>query len=237
MTNTVKLSKETIETLTKAAQIFGSLKIMPNESCIVTRGDPSTIIMKAPIEEQIPREFNIYDLKLFLKTLTLVEDSLIDFTDDHSVVIYNESGTVKTTFRDATPDLIKTYIDPSRIPDLESESFTRFKVPASDFEHIVRVTRTLGHNYIGFRGDGEHVFLTAFNLQGSGEKTDTFDIVLGDSDQVFYAFYKLELSNISVWSGEGDLDVKISERGISCIDTETGKRFLTVLDEKSTFDK
>lgn len=235
MSEKIKLSKETLVTLNKAAMINPGLKVKPNENSITTTTTPPAVIMTAPIAESLPREFNVYDLKMFLKTLSLVDEPVLDFSDPHSVMIYSGDGATKTCFRDATPDLIKNYVPPESIPDLDNEKVVDCIIPAAIFDHVMKASRSLGHNYVGLISDGTHLTFSAFNLLDSGEKTDIFSVNITECAQIFSVIFKLELTDLTTFMNEGDLQFKVSKRGVGLIVAQSGKRFLAVFDGKSEF--
>lgn len=236
MSNTIKLSKETLATLNKASQLNPCLKIKAHEKSITTSSSTSGIIMSSPVEEDFPREINIYDLKMFLKTLTLVSDPVLDFSSSNSIIIESSDLHTKTCFREANPDLIQTYVDPTKIPTFENETVVDCEIPQEVFEHVMKAARTLGHNYIGLIGDGSVLSLSAFNLLDSKEMTDMFSNKITDCESTFSVIFKLEVTDLTSFMNEGDLRFRVSKRGASLVNMRSGKFALVVIDNNSSFE-
>lgn len=232
MSNKISLSPATIAVLNKASIINGSLKIKPNEKHIKTVASTSTIAMFANIDEEFPREFNIYDVKSFLKTMGLIENPVLDFSETSYVSIQSEDGTQKTSFHDANASLIQTYLE--RLPTLPSEDIV-VELSEEQFNHVMKAANVMGLQFVGFYADGKTSYFMGFNRNDSGEKINTFSLELGETDSVYDMFYKLATQDLSVLAKEGGYKFSISAKKISKIETTAGNQFFITLDTKSKF--
>ena len=112
----MKLSEKTTSLLKNFSSINGSILVKEGTS-IKTMSPMKNILAEATIDEDMPRDFAIYDLPQFLNTIDLMDDPMLDFTNEHYVVIKRERSKFKYWFCDHTlvPSLPEKTIElPSR---------------------------------------------------------------------------------------------------------------------------
>lgn len=227
--NEIRLSKDTIDTLKSLYAINQTLKIVKYNQEIRTLSDSKTCACITSIEEKFPRTFCIYDLREFISVLSIIDNPVLDFSNDKFVVVKSEDGRQRLRYLDGAENLINSYFD--RDFKLPSEDIA-VSVSAQQLKAVMNAALTLKLEYVGFKCDGETVFLTAFDRNnGSGDDTNGFSIEVGQSDSEFDMFYKSEALAIL----DGDCDFEISSGKISKI-TNGNKVFWMALDANSTFE-
>lgn len=228
MSNEVKLSKETIDTLKSLYPINQTLKIVANSNKLKSVNDNKTIAVYAEIEETIPRDFCVYDLREFINVIGIIENPILDFSNDKFVIIKSDDGRQKLKYIDGKESLITSYFDRDFVlpsSDIEVE------VSKQQLRAVMDAASTLKFEYVGFKSDGTDIVLTAFNRNnGSGEETNGISIVVGETTGDFEMFYRTESMNVL----DGDCTFEISSRKISKV--ENGKKvFWLALDTNSSF--
>lgn len=227
-TNEVRLSKETIDKLKSLYAINQTLKIVENSNEIRTVNEFKTCACITQIAETLPRTFCIYDLREFISVLNIIENPVLDFTNDKFVVVKSEDGRQKLRYMDGAESLINSYFD--RDFKLQSEDIS-VSVTAAQLKAVMSAALTLKLEYVGFKADGESIYLSAFDRNnGSGDDTNGFSIEVGESTDTFDMFYKTEAFTIL----DGDAQFEISASRVSKI-LNADKTFWMTLDADSTF--
>jgi hypothetical protein len=228
MSNEVRLSKETIDILKSLYAINQTLKIVEDNTELKVLNDAKTIAVYAQIEESLPRTFCIYDLREFISVLNIIEKPILDFSSDKYVVIKSEDGSQRLKYIDCNENLVTSYFD--RDFKLPSEDIS-VSVTAQQMKAIMGAALTMKLEYVGFKSDGEKVYLSAFDRNnGSGDDTNGFSIEVGESVDEFDMFYKTEALTVL----DGDCTFEISSNKISKV-TNGKKVFWMALDANSSF--
>lgn len=248
MSNTMKLSNETLTVFKKLYDIDQSLKINHekvetstdaegNESQVTVlrvKSQNQTMMARVEVSEEFPRDIHIYDLREFISVVGIVNEPVFDFSDDKFVVIKSSDNKQKLRYLEANPDLITSYVD----KDLQlSQTDAEVVVTEQQFKSVLSAAHTMKLEYIGFISDGETLSITAFNRNnGDNKETNNFNTELTECDSEFKMFYKLDVQNIQVLQGEGDLMFSIDgKRKVSKIESQSGKVFWVSFDSKSEF--
>lgn len=172
----VKLSGDTITMLKSLYEINQSLKMKGGTNVLKTIKDNKVMMAIASIEETIPRDINIYDLREFTNAIALFEDPILDLSVAGRVKIKSDTTNQKLTFIEADPSLITSYIEKS-LPAMDYDVV--LQVDKDVLAKVLSAATTLRLDYIGFQSDGEKVILTAFNQNnGSNNETSNFTVEL-----------------------------------------------------------
>lgn len=239
----VRLSPETLGIFKSLYEVDQSLRIDHNmieeddvkiETVLRSKSFNNTTMAKVKINETFPRDVNIYDLREFISVISIVNEPYLNLENDKYIVIGSGDGKQKLRYVEANPDLINSYS--SRDPALSSED-EQLVVTEAQLKSIMTAAQTLKFEYVGLVSDGEKTYITAFSRNdGSNNETNKYSIELKDSDKEYKMLYKLQLQNISILLGEGDLLFTIDgKKKISKIDTESGKSFWVSFDATSEF--
>lgn len=231
----MKLSKETIEVLKKVYEVNQSVKFVQDETTIKVKSTDNTLLMHAPIEEEFPRDFHVYDLREFLSVLSIIPDPSLDFSDDKFLKVQSEDGKQKLRYLEADPQFVQSYTD--KEPKLPAVDF-EVDVTENQFSSVMKAAQTMRLDNVGFVCDGETITLSAFNKNnGDNKTTNNFDIDLAEGDTEFQMFYKIDSQNVGVLLGEGDLKFEVSSKKISKVTTASGKTFWIAMNANSSYGK
>ena len=230
---TMSLSKQTVDTLKKVYEVNQGIKFVEGDKTLKVKSTDNTLLMHAPIEEEFPRDFYVYNLREFLSVLSIIEDPLLDFSDDKFMVVTSKDGKQRLRYSESDPQFVTSYTDKEpRIPSVE---YT-VDVSAEQFASVMKAAQTMRLEFVGFVCDGNTVSLTAFNKNnGDQGTTNNFAIEMIDHDTKFEMFYKLGSQNIGVLLGEGDMTFEVSEKKISKVSTKSGKTFWIAMNANSKY--
>lgn len=237
----IELSEETVNTLRKLYDVDQSIRIDHQQTdddggtVLRTKSYNNTTMAKVKIEEQFPRDINIYDLREFISVLGIVEEPVLDLENSNYIVIHSKDGRQRLRYLEANPDLISSYIDKDPVMQNEDEVI---EVTEHKFKSVMSAAQALRFEYVGFVASEGKLFLTAFNRnEGSGQENNSYSIELGENDGNFKLLYKMNLQNISILGGEGALTFYLDgQRKISKIETETNKTFWISFDSDSEYN-
>src|SRR5699024_11148286 len=133
-----------------------------------TKSYNNTTMAKVKIEEQFPRDINIYDLREFISVLGIVEDPVLNLENDNYIIIHSKDNRQKLRYLEANPDLIASYIN--KDPMMQSEDEV-IEVSEQKFKSVLTAAQALRFEYVGFVAKEGKVFLTSFNRnEGSGQE-------------------------------------------------------------------
>lgn len=230
---TMSLSKQTIDTLKKVYEVNQGIKFVEGDKTLKVKSTDNGLLMHAPIEEEFPRDFYVYNLREFLSVLSIIDDPVLDFSDEKFMVVTSPDGKQKLRYSEADPQFVTSYTDKEpRVPSVE---YT-VEVSAEQFASVMKAAQTMRLEFVGFVCDGKTVSLSAFNKNnGDEEVTNNFAIEMIDHGVEFQMFYKLDSQNIGVLLGEGDLTFEVSEKKITKVSTNSGKTFWIAMNANSKY--
>ena len=229
----MKLSKETLDTLKKVYEVNQSVKFVEDEKIVKVKSTDNTLLMHAPIEEAFPRDFHVYDLREFMSVVSIINEPVLDFSDDKFLKIESEDKSQKLRYLESDPQFVQSYTDKEpKTPDADFE----VEVTSEQFSSVMKAAQTMKLDFVGFVCDGETITLSAFNKNnGDDNTTNNFSIDLAEGDTEFQMFYKIDSQNIGVLLGEGNLTFEVSSKKISKVQTESGKTFWIAMNANSTY--
>lgn len=228
----LNFSKETIDVLKKVYEVNQGIKLVKGGDTIKCKSTDGSILIHAPIKEDIPRDFHIYDLREFLSVLSIIEDPIIDFSNDKYLQIQSNDETQKLRYLESDPEFVKSYIE--KTPNLPSIDFS-VTVTGEQFASVMKAATLMKLEYVGFVSDGEKIDIAAFNKNnGDDSVTNNFSIKLIEEEtEPFEMFFKIETMNVGVLLGEGDLNFDVCSKKITKIVTESGKTFWMAMNTDS----
>ena len=117
----MKLSKSTLDILKNFKEINQSILFKQGNS-LKTISVMKNILAEATIEEELPKDFGIYDLSQFLNGIDLHQSPDLDFSNDNHVVI--KEGKIRSKYFFAEPqcNYSPPYDIPHNYPNVESGS-------------------------------------------------------------------------------------------------------------------
>lgn len=198
----MKLETRTMQILKNFAMINPSM-LFREGNMQSTIAPQKTILARTKINENIPKEFAIFDLSRFIGVLSLFSAPELEF-DDKRVLISQGRQKVDYTFAD--PELV--VIPPTKTPTVHTPEVA-FILTGEALQLTMRALGALQSTHIVIEGNGETIFL------GAGKPTDptsdTFKIEVGGTSHTFKFAFKAE--NVKVLPGE--YDVVISSKNIA----------------------
>lgn len=198
----MKLSQRTNEVLKNFSTINNSLLF--NEGKVLrTVTETKTLIAKATVDDDFPRQFAIYDLNQFLGSVSLLDDPDFDFGDS-SLVAKNGSGSIRYFYAD--PSMITTA--PEKDLDLPSVD-VQFKLSAKLLRSVLQASNVLGLPEVTIQGDGQTIRVGATNTRN--DTSNAFFQDVDSTDKTFKFIYKVE--NLKLI--QTDYLVSISQKGIT----------------------
>ena len=115
----VKLSKRTQNILKNFATINKSI-VIDQGSRIRTLSVNKNIFASADITETFPQQVAIYDLGVFLSSLSLFENPVFDFSNPQKLITTDEGSESKGTFYYSDPTVIAKVPDKGiQMPDID----------------------------------------------------------------------------------------------------------------------
>ncbi|PCJ96671.1 MAG: hypothetical protein COA52_01340 [Hyphomicrobiales bacterium] len=227
----MKLSKKTLEILTSFTTINKSIWI-ESGNVIKTKpelGNSPTCI--ATVEEDFTVDFGIYELQKLLQLIKLFDDPEIEFYEAHLAI--SDSSGKRATFRYDSEEHIShpNYAKSFKLPSTEIET----KVSSGDIKTIVKSAKALGKPNITFRGDGNDLFLTTYDIKltkKAQKKQDEFTIKIGETDRIFNMIF--DINDLLLISG--DYNVSLCFKGLAKFESENVTYFVSP-EGKSTYDE
>jgi hypothetical protein len=199
----MKFSENTISILKNFSGINQSL-LFKQGNVIKTISVMKNILAEATIEEELPKDFGIYDLNQFLNGLNLHKNAELDFDNDNYVVIREGKSRSKYFFAD--PNVIVT--PPDKSINLPSQDVC-FLLDTKELDKLLKAAAVYQLPDLSVVGEAGVVKLVVRDKKN--DTSNDFSIVVGETDQVFTFNFKVE--NIKIIPGS--YEVVISQKLLS----------------------
>ena len=199
----MKLSKSTLDILKNFKEINQSILFKQGNS-LKTISVMKNILAEATIEEELPRDFGIYDLSQFLNGIDLHQSAELDFSNDNHVVI--KEGRMRSKYFFADPNCIIT--PPEKPITLPSEDAV-FDLSTDQLDKLLKaagIYQLPDLAVIG--GDGVVKVLVR---DKKNDASNDFAITVGETDATFSFNFKVE--NIKILPGT--YNVVVSQKLLS----------------------
>jgi len=223
----MKLSDNTIAILKNFSSINQSL-LFREGNVIRTMSVMKNILAEAVIDEELPKEFGIYELNQFLNGLSLHQPAELDFSNDSYVVI-KDSHNNKTKYYYSNPSVIVS--PPDKNMELPSQDIC-FQLDSSKLNQLLKASSVYQVPDLCAVGDGQEIRLVVRDKENS--TSNEYAITVGKTDKVFSMNYKVV--NIKIIPGK--YDVIICKKGISKFtNTDLNIVYFIALEPDSTFEE
>lgn len=199
----MKLSDKTLVLLKNLASINQSILFKEGKS-LRTISVMKNILAEATIEEEIPKEFGVYELSRFLNALSLYERPELDFDNGSYVVI--KEGKKRSKYFFADPNVIIT--PPDKSITLPSEDVC-FVLDTKELENLLKASAVFGAPDLSVIGNGKEVMLVVRDKKN--DTSDDFSVVVGETEDNFVMNFKVE--NLKILPGS--YEVVISQKLLS----------------------
>ncbi len=220
----MKLSDKTLTLLKNFSTINQSI-LFKQGSSLRTISVMKNILAEATIDENLPKDFGIYDLNQFLNGLGLHNSPELDFHDDSYVVI--KEGRMRSKYFFADPNVIVT--PPDKEINLPSEEVS-FELSTSQLDKLLKAAAIYQLPDLSVVG-GEGVVKVLVRDKKNDTSND-FSIIVGETESTFSFNFKVE--NIKILPGTYRVDV--SEKLLSRFTCENyALKYYIALEPDSTF--
>jgi hypothetical protein len=184
------------------------------------------ILAEATIEEELPKDFGIYDLNQFLNGLNLHHNAELDFTNDAYVII--KEGKSRSKYFFADPNVIVT--PPDKTIALPSEDVC-FVLDTKELDKLLKAAAVYQLPDLSAIGEAGVVKLVVRDKKNN--TSNDFSIVVGETDKVFTFNFKVE--NIKIIPGS--YEVVISSKLLSRFkNTGFDVKYYIAMEPDSTFE-
>lgn len=204
-TNIMKISKETLDILKNYSTINSNI-IIPEGNEIATLSPMKNIMSLATVTETFENEIAIWDLNKFLGTISLYENPIFEFNEDH-VIISEENGKTRTKYRYAESQLIQRVTQRVKMDDV----VVSFELRNKDLSQVLRAASVLQLPDLAVRTSegGDSIELVALDSKDSTCNTYSVDLgELPNDGHDFEFFFKTE--NMKMLPG--DYNIEISKK-------------------------
>ena len=165
------------------------------------------ILAEATIQEDIPKDFGIYDLNEFIGVIGLVNQPSLAFEDEY-VVVADASGRSKVKYFYAAEE---TLTSPSKDVTMP-EPDVKFTLDNDTLNRLKKAASTLGHNEVSIQAKDGVLSLSVVENQNATSNAYSIDID-GEFKQDAVFNFILSISNLKILPG--DYDVEISSKLIT----------------------
>ena len=200
---TMKLSDKTLTLLKNFSSINQSILFKEGNN-LRTISVMKNILAEATIEEELPKDFGIYDLNQFLNGLNLHQNAELDFQNDGYVVI--KEGRSRSKYFFADPNVIIT--PPEKDIVLPSEDVC-FLLDTKELDKLLKAAAVYQLPDLSVVGEAGVVKLVVRDKKN--DTSNDFSVVVGETDEVFTFNFKVE--NIKILPGS--YEVVISSKLLS----------------------
>jgi len=221
---TMKLSDKTLTLLKNFSSINQSILFREGNS-LRTISVMKNILAEAKIEEELPKDFGIYDLNQFLNGLNLHQNAELDFQNDGYVVI--KEGRSRSKYFFADPNVIIT--PPEKDIVLPSEDVC-FLLDTKELDKLLKAAAVYQLPDLSVVGEAGVVKLVVRDKKN--DTSNDFSVIVGETDETFSFNFKVE--NIKILPGS--YEVVISRKLLSRFkNTSFDVTYHIALEPDSTF--
>jgi hypothetical protein len=221
---TMKISDKTLTLLKNFSSINQSILFKQGNN-LRTISVMKNILAEATIEEELPKDFGIYDLNQFLNGLNLHQNAELDFQNDGYVVI--REGNIRSKYFFADPNVIVT--PPEKDIVLPSEDVC-FLLDTKELDKLLKAAAVYQLPDLSVVGEAGVVKLVVRDKKN--DTSNDFSIIVGETDEEFMLNFKVE--NIKIIPG--NYEVVISRKLLSRFkNTGFNVSYYIALEPDSTF--
>ena len=199
------LSEDTINVLKNFATINPNLVFTPGQK-VKTISEAKTIMARADIVEDMPKEFGVYDLNEFLSVYNLVDQPTLEF-EDKSVLINGANNQVVRYFFSET-EILTTPQKDIQMPDAE----LGFTLTEEILNQIRKAAAVLGHTELSLKGDNGVITASVVDTKDNTSNSFSYEL---DRDNACVESFNFIVSIPNLKLLPGDYFVSISSKLIS----------------------
>ena len=220
----MKLSDSTLSLLKNFSTINQSILFKQGRR-LRTISVMKNILAEATIDEELPKDFGIYDLNQFLNGMGLHQSPELDFANDSYVVI--KEGKMRTKYFFADANVIIT--PPDKPIELPSEDVT-FDLSTDQLDKLLKAAAV--YQLPDLSAVGENGVVKLVVRDKKNDTSNDFAITVGETDATFSFNFKVE--NIKILPGT--YDVVVSQKLLSRFSSKNHDlTYYIALEPDSTF--
>ena len=199
----MKLSDKTLTLLKNFSGINQSILFKQGNS-LRTISVMKNILAEATIDEELPKDFGIYDLNQFLNGLNLHQNAELDFDNNGYVMIREGKSRSKYFFAD--PNVIVT--PPDKSINLPSEDVC-FVLDTKQLDKLMKAAAVYQLPDLSAVGEAGVIKLVVRDKKN--DTSNDFSVVVGETESEFIFNFKVE--NIKILPGS--YEVVVSQKLLS----------------------
>ena len=199
----MKLSDSTLTLLKNFSNINQSILFKQGKS-LRTISVMKNILAEATINEELPKDFGIYDLNQFLNGLSLHNNPDLDFANDNFVVI--KEGRSRSKYFFADPNVI--VCPPEKSIELPTEDVS-FELSTDQLDKLLKAASV--YQLPDLSAIGENGVVKLVVRDKKNDTSNDYAVVVGETEGNFVFNFKVE--NIKLIPGS--YDVVVSQKLLS----------------------
>tara|TARA_B100001109_G_scaffold133532_1_gene108633 strand:- start:165 stop:833 length:669 start_codon:yes stop_codon:yes gene_type:complete len=199
----MKLSDSTLTLLKNFSNINQSILFKQGKS-LRTISVMKNILAEATINEELPKDFGIYDLNQFLNGLSLHNNPDLDFANDNFVVI--KEGRSRSKYFFADPNVI--VCPPEKSIELPTEDVS-FELSTDQLDKLLKAASV--YQLPDLSAIGENGVVKLVVRDKKNDTSNDYAVVVGETEGNFILNFKVE--NIKLIPGS--YDVVVSQKLLS----------------------
>ena len=220
----MKLSESTLSVLKNFSTINQSILFKQGRK-LRTISVMKNILAEATIDEELPKDFGIYDLNQFLNGMGLHQSPELDFSNDSYVVI--KEGKMRTKYFFADANVIIT--PPDKPIELPSEDVT-FDLSTDQLDKLLKAAAV--YQLPDLSAVGENGVVKLVVRDKKNDTSNDFAITVGETESTFSFNFKVE--NIKILPGT--YEVVVSQKLLSRFTSKNHDlTYFIALEPDSTF--
>jgi len=213
-----EITKSTLNILKNFLSINKSIVIKPG-STLKALSLNKNVLATAEVEEQFDREIAIYDLTSFIGGLSLYENPILDTSNDSYVLITDSSGTRRSKYFYADPDIITQA--PEKDIDLPSEDVS-FNLSAEQLRQLQIAAMNFKVEDLCINGTKGKIQVCVTDKKNA--TSNSYSIDVGQTDKEFC--YCLKIENLKLVSD--NYNITISNPSVARFVGKTVKYFIAL---------
>ena len=220
----MKLSESTLSVLKNFSTINQSILFKQGRK-LRTISVMKNILAEVTIDEELPKDFGIYDLNQFLNGMGLHQSPELDFANDSYVVI--KEGKMRTKYFFADANVIIT--PPDKPIELPSEDVT-FDLSTDQLDKLLKAAAV--YQLPDLSAVGENGVVKLVVRDKKNDTSNDFAITVGETESTFSFNFKVE--NIKILPGT--YEVVVSQKLLSRFTSKNHDlTYFIALEPDSTF--
>ena len=221
----MRLSDKTLMLLKNFSTINQSILFKQGNS-LRTISVMKNILAEATIEEDITKDFGVYDLNQFLNALSLHQKPELDFKNDGYTVISEDRARSKYFFAD--PNVIVS--PPEKEITLPTEDVC-FQLSTTQLDKLIKAAAVYQVPDLSVIGEDGHIDIVIRDKKN--DTSNHFSVRVGETVNDFVFNFKVE--NIKILPGS--YNVVVSSKLLSCFSNrDIDVKYYIALEPDSTFE-